>query len=37
MACYVVSYDLSQPQRNYEALYGALKSYGTWAHVNESL
>ena len=37
MACYLVSYDLRQPQRNYGQLYGAIKSYGTWAHINESL
>ncbi len=35
MACYVISYDLRK-QRNYEALFEAIKSYGTWAHVLES-
>ena len=37
MACYLVSYDLREPQRDYEKLYAAIKSYGTWAHINESL
>jgi len=37
MACYLVSYDLRKPQRNYEALYAAIKAYGTWAHINDSL
>ena len=36
MACYIISYDLRK-QRNYEALYDAIKSYGTWAHILESL
>ena len=36
MACYIVSYDLRK-QRNYDALYEAIKSYGTWAHILESL
>lgn len=37
MATYIVSYDLRQPDRDYESLYAALKSYGTWARINESL
>jgi hypothetical protein len=36
MACYIVSYDLRK-QRNYDALYEAIKSYGTWAHILESV
>lgn len=36
MACYVISYDLRQPRRNYDDLYAAIKSYGTWARINES-
>jgi hypothetical protein len=36
MATYIVSYDLRK-QRNYDALYEAIKSYGTWAHILESL
>jgi len=35
MASYIISYDLRK-QRNYEALYEAIKSYETWAHVLES-
>jgi len=37
MACYIVSYDLRAPGRNYEALYNAIKAYSTWAHINESV
>lgn len=36
MTCYLVSYDLHKPGRDYEALYSALKAYGTWARINES-
>lgn len=36
MPCYVISYDLRQPGRNYEPLYDAIKAYGTWAKINES-
>lgn len=35
MACYIVCYDLRK-QRNYEDLYKAIKSYGTYAHILES-
>lgn len=37
MACYIVSYDLRQPGRNYNALYEALRTYNQWARVNESV
>ena len=37
MPCYIISYDLRKPGRNYDSLYEAIKSYGTWAHINESL
>lgn len=37
MACYIVSYDLLAPGRNYEQLYSALKTYTKWAKVNESV
>lgn len=33
--CYIISYDL-RSTRNYDSLYGAIKSYGTWAHILES-
>ena len=36
MATYIISYDLEQPGRNYDALYERIKSYGTWAHIVES-
>lgn len=35
MKCYIISYDLKN-QRDYESLYKAIKSYGTWAHITES-
>lgn len=35
MSCYIISYDLRN-KRDYESLYEAIKSYGTWAHVTES-
>lgn len=35
MACYLISYDLRKA-KDYERLYDAIKSYGTWAHVLES-
>lgn len=37
MACYIISYDLRKPGRNYDSLYAAIKAYGTWAHINESV
>ncbi len=37
MACYIVSYDLIAPGKNYEQLYAALKSYLKWAKINESV
>jgi CRISPR/Cas system-associated endoribonuclease Cas2 len=37
MATYIVSYDLKKPGQNYEQLYEAIKSYDTWAHINESV
>jgi hypothetical protein len=37
MACYIISYDLVSPGRNYDQLYGAIKSYTGWARINESV
>jgi hypothetical protein len=37
MACYIISYDLRQPGRNYDQLFAALRAYGTWARINESV
>ena len=35
MTCYIISYDL-RGERDYDALYEAIKSYGNWAHITES-
>lgn len=37
MAVHVISYDLRHPGRDYEALYEAIMSYGSYARVNESV
>ena len=37
MACYIISYDLSVPGRNYDSLYEAIRAYRTWAHINQSV
>ncbi len=34
--CYIISYDLRK-KRDYESLYDAIKSYGNWAHILESV
>lgn len=34
--CYIVSYDLCQPDRNYDELYAALKSFDNWGKLTES-
>lgn len=34
--CYIVSYDLCQPNRNYQDLYAALKSFPIWGRLTES-
>lgn len=37
MAAYMVTYDLSQPKRDYPRLYQRIKAIsGTWAHITES-
>lgn len=36
MTSMIVEYDLRSPGRNYDELYKAIKSYGTWAHITES-
>lgn len=36
MATFIISYDLVK-QRDYESLYKAIKAYGTWAHIHESV
>ena len=35
MKCYIISYDLRR-NRNYDALYDAIKSYPKWARIVES-
>lgn len=37
MSTYIVSYDLIKPGQNYNKLYDAIKSYGTWGRINESV
>lgn len=37
MAAYLISYDLLKQGQNYTGLYDAIKSYGGWAHVNQSV
>lgn len=34
--CFIVSYDLCQPNRDYESLYEALKSFPNWGRLTES-
>lgn len=34
--CYIIIYDLRAPGRNYNSLYDAIKSYGTWGKISES-
>ncbi len=34
--CYIISYDLCQPNRDYESLYKALKSFSMWGRLTES-
>ncbi len=36
MSSKIIEYDLRQPGRDYDALYEAIKSYGTWARITES-
>lgn len=34
--CFIVSYDLCQPGRDYNELYSALKSFHNWGRLTES-
>lgn len=34
--CYIISYDLVSPGKNYEMLYNAIKAFGTWGKITES-
>ncbi len=37
MTCYIISYDLRAPNRDYDSLYTAIKQYSRWARINESV
>jgi len=37
MSIYTISYDLSNPGRDYESLSNAIKSYGNWWHQSGSV
>ena len=37
MQCYIISYDLRKPGRNYEDLYAAIKKHSKWARINDSV
>lgn len=37
MSSFIISYDLIAPNKDYTALYEAIKTYGTYSKVNESL
>ena len=34
--CYIISYDLCQPDRDYAKLYQALRSFPNWGKITES-
>lgn len=34
--CFIISYDLCQPNRDYSSLYNAIKAFGTWGRLTES-
>lgn len=34
--CYIISYDLVAPNRNYDELYKAIKAYPVWGRLTES-
>lgn len=34
--CFIICYDLCQPNRDYESLYRALKSFSQWGRLTES-
>jgi len=37
MKTYLITYDLINPNRDYQTLYEGIKSLGNWAHVLESV
>lgn len=34
--CFIISYDLCSPSQDYNQLYSAIKSFGTWGRLTES-
>jgi hypothetical protein len=36
MSCYIITYDLMRPGKDYSSLIQAIKSYGTWGKITES-
>jgi len=34
--CYIISYDLVKPERDYDELYSAIKSFPRWGRLTES-
>jgi hypothetical protein len=34
--CYIISYDLCKPGRNYDQLYEEIKSFPQWGHLTQS-
>ena len=36
MSRMIITYDLSNPGRDYDTLIARIKSYGAWAHITES-
>lgn len=35
--CFIIAYDLVQPERDYTKLYSAIKSYPIWGKLTESV
>lgn len=36
LSCFIISYDLCTPHRDYNMLYAAIKSYSRWGRLTES-
>lgn len=36
MNCFIITYDLCNPGRDYSSLYGALKAFPKWGKITES-
>ncbi len=37
MKTYLISFDFEEPRRNFHRLYEAIKTYGIWCKINESV